>query len=86
LKQEIESNRHKIAVLEEKHAQLKSEIDAGTMHIYKRLKQQRGSAVARVVQGTCEGCRLSLSSAQLQRSRSADMEKCANCGRILFSE
>jgi len=86
LKKEIEKNRQKMTSLQEKHAQLKPTIDAGTMRIYERLKQQRGSAVARVVQGSCEGCHLSLSSAQLQRSRGDSMEKCANCGRILFSE
>ncbi len=65
---------------------LAGEIDPENMRVYERLKQQRGSAVARVSQGTCGGCRISLSSAQLQRARGVNLEKCANCGRILACE
>lgn len=86
LTQDIQTILEKLAVLRQKRDKAAGEIDAQTLQVYERIKAQRSFAVARVVNGTCEGCRISLSSAQLQHARSASMEKCANCGRILFCE
>jgi predicted nucleic acid-binding Zn-ribbon protein len=86
LAQDIQTILEKLAVLRQKRDNAAGEIDTQTLQVYERIKAQRGFAVARVVNGACEGCRISLSSAQLQHARSASMEKCANCGRILFCE
>jgi len=86
LAQDIQAALEKLTVLRQKRDNAAGEIDAQALQVYERIKAQRSFAVARVVNGTCEGCRISLSSAQLQHARSTSMEKCANCGRILFCE
>ncbi|MBN1368799.1 MAG: hypothetical protein JW954_01005 [Dehalococcoidaceae bacterium] len=86
LMQDIQAASEKLARLRQKRDEAAAEIDAQVIQVYERIKTQRSLAVARVVNGTCEGCHISLSSAQLQHARSASMEKCANCGRILFCE
>ncbi len=86
LVEEIKINKDKLADLQEKRKTEAGDIDADALRVYERLKLQRGFAVARITQGACEGCHISLSSAQLQHSRSSTLEKCANCGRILFCE
>jgi predicted nucleic acid-binding Zn-ribbon protein len=52
--------------------------------LYQRLRKQKGTAVARVERGTCCGCRISLSTAELQRARGDRLVMCSYCGRILF--
>jgi predicted nucleic acid-binding Zn-ribbon protein len=63
---------------------LETEIDPQTVEIYNELKKQRGTAVARVEQGICCGCRISLPVTELQRARSGSLVRCSSCGRILF--
>ena len=59
-------------------------IDAETIDCYNRFRKQKGLAVARVEQGTCRGCRISLSTAELQRVKGNKLIMCSSCGRILF--
>ncbi|MDI6814491.1 MAG: hypothetical protein QMC90_00160 [Dehalococcoidales bacterium] len=42
--------------------------------------KQRGTAVAKVEQGLCRGCRISLSTAKLQQARSGSLVQCSSCG------
>lgn len=58
------------------------------LELYNKLKSQKqGKAVARVEQGRCQGCRLSLSMNLLKRLRAENMPVfCDNCGRILLLE
>lgn len=55
--------------------------------LYERLRRERaGRAVARVEQSTCQGCRLSLPAALVQRARvGPDLVFCSSCGRILWA-
>ena len=60
-------------------------ISADALECYNSLKEQkRGQAVAKVEQGTCRGCRISLSTAELQRVKGSNLVMCSSCGRILF--
>jgi predicted nucleic acid-binding Zn-ribbon protein len=86
LKEEIDNIQEKLATLKEKRSGSIEGISSHAMQLYERVKQQRGVAVARVTQGTCGGCRIGLSTAQLQRARGETLERCGNCGRILFCE
>lgn len=86
LKEEIDNIQEKLATLKEKRSGSIEGISPYAMQLYERVKQQRGVAVARVTQGTCGGCRIGLSTAQLQRARGETLERCGNCGRILFCE
>lgn len=53
---------------------------------YERLRINRqGHAVAKVEQGMCQGCRLTIPTHELQRVRAAeDLVTCNSCGRILY--
>jgi predicted nucleic acid-binding Zn-ribbon protein len=70
--------------LKERREAVSSQVDAELVDLYGELKKQKGTAVARVEQGVCRGCRLSLSHAELQRARSGSLMQCSSCGRILF--
>jgi len=76
----------KLAALKEQHSQALASIPPDEAHFYADLKKRRGIAVARVEQGTCGSCRISLSSTELQRARSGKIVQCSSCSRILFSE
>lgn len=63
--------------------QLLSQLEPPSVALYNDLKKQRGKAVARVEQGTCCGCRVSLSVTELQRVRGNHLVQCSSCRRIL---
>lgn len=63
---------------------LSAKIDPQTVEFYQELKKQKGQAVAKVEQGICRGCRISLPTTELQRARSDSLVQCSSCGRILF--
>jgi predicted nucleic acid-binding Zn-ribbon protein len=70
--------------LKHKREALSTSIDSETIESYDKLKKHKGTAVARVEQGICRGCRISLSTAELQQARGGSLVQCSNCGRILF--
>ena len=59
-------------------------VDSETIEIYEALKKHKGTAVARVEQGICRGCRISLPVNELQRVRSDNLVRCSSCDRVLF--
>jgi predicted nucleic acid-binding Zn-ribbon protein len=73
-----------IVGLKQKREAVSSQVDSEVIVFYGELKKQKGTAVARVEQGVCQGCRLSLSNAELQRARGGSLMQCSSCGRILF--
>ena len=70
--------------LKRKRQALSASIDPETIESYDKLKKQKGTVVAKVEQGICRGCRISLSTTELQQARSGSLVQCSNCGRILF--
>jgi len=84
LKSGIEERKQQLAGLKEKRASLSAGIEPAAIGFYTGLRERKGTAVARVEQGICRGCRISLSSAELQRVKSGALIECTNCGRILF--
>ena len=70
--------------LTQKRPQLAAGIESSVIDIYQELKRQRGMAVARVEQGICHGCRISLPVTELQGARSGTLVRCGSCGRILY--
>lgn len=62
------------------------QVDPATLRIYESIRRSRGGlAVADVEQRACQGCRISLSSSEVQRARSSpDFVTCQSCGRILY--
>jgi hypothetical protein len=73
-----------LSKLKHKRQLLAAEIDPQVVEVYSELKKQRGTAVAKVEQGICRGCRISLPVTELQRTRSNNLVRCSSCGRILF--
>ena len=69
-----------------KCADARSQVPTSELASYDQLKQTRGWAVAQLGQGACGHCRLSLSTATLQRARAGQTANCPNCGRLLFCD
>jgi predicted nucleic acid-binding Zn-ribbon protein len=84
LSAEIDQLKNKISDLAQKRQQLANEIDPHAVELYEKLRKQKGQATARVEQGICRACRISLSSSALQRARSGNLVQCSSCGRILY--
>ena len=62
-------------------------IGSQTLNLYERLRAKRGQAVARAEQGTCQGCRITLSMNEWQRVKSGTVVvQCSSCGKILYLE
>jgi uncharacterized protein len=61
-----------------------SKIDAAALALYEGIRKKKKPVVAKVEQGICKGCRLSVSAAILQKARAGKAVQCGTCGRILF--
>ncbi len=84
LAKEIARLKDELSQLKHKQQLVLAEVDPGATQFYYQLKKQKGQPVARVEQGMCCGCRLSLSTAELQRVRGNSLVQCSSCRRILF--
>src|SRR4030042_254392 len=75
-----------ITALEQKRKAMAGQIDSATLKLYEEIRLARqGRAVSKVVQGRCQGCRISLSMSDQQRARMGnELARCSNCGRILY--
>ncbi len=58
--------------------------DPEIIALYEKLKKQKGQALAKIEQGICRGCRLSLSVNEIQQARGGNLVHCSSCGRILY--
>ena len=84
LKRTIEADTLLLAGLVRKRQELEKIIDESVMQLYQTLRERRGTAVAKVEQGICRGCRVSLPAREVQNARSGQLVQCSNCGRVLF--
>ncbi len=84
LSAEIDQFKDKVSELRQKRQLLSDEIDPQAVDRYEHIRKQKGQAVAKVEQGICRGCRISLSSSELQQVRGGNLVQCGSCGRILF--
>lgn len=69
-----------------RRAQLAGTLDPSELRRYESLRKTKGGrAVAKVVRGLCQDCRMSLPTQQLQRVRAGrETVLCNSCGRILL--
>jgi hypothetical protein len=72
------------AVLETNRKQACSVIDADNLFTYQELRKRKGVAVAKVEQGICKGCRITLPNTDLQKAKQGGLVRCSSCGRIIF--
>lgn len=84
LSDESEKLKAILSDLGHKRQLLADEIDPQAIEFYQVLRKGKGTAVARVEQGICRGCRISLPTTELQQARSGNLVQCSSCGRILF--
>ena len=84
LSADMERIKALLADLRQKRQVLTDKIEPQTVTLYQQLRKQKTTAVAKVQQGICSGCRISLSTANLQQVRSGSLAHCTNCGRILY--
>ena len=84
LSAEMEQLKTTLSDLGHKWELLSARFDSQAVELYQKLKKQKGEAVAKVEQGVCQGCRISLTTTEMQRARSGSLVQCSSCGRILF--
>jgi predicted nucleic acid-binding Zn-ribbon protein len=73
-----------LADLTEKRYSLTTQIESKAISLYERVRKQKKQAVAKVEQGICRACRISVSASNLQKARGGQLVQCGSCGRILF--
>ena len=84
LAEDIAQLNTSLADLNQKRQRLAGEIEPTAVNLYEKIRQNKKPPVARVEQGICRVCRISLSASELQRVRSGNPIQCGSCGRILF--
>ena len=80
----LEQVKATLSQLRSQRELFRADIDAQTTALYQQLRSQKGMAVSRVEQGTCNCCRISVSTGKLQQVRGSTLVQCSSCGRILF--
>ena len=82
---ELEAN---LDTLTQKRESFRSIIDPASLNAYDELRYvKQGLAVAKLVQGRCQGCRISLPMSDQQKARLGHkLATCSNCGRILYMD
>jgi predicted nucleic acid-binding Zn-ribbon protein len=73
-----------LVAIDEERRQLAEGLAPSVLRIYDRTAARRHPAIAKVVGGTCTGCRLPLAPRLLQEARQDHLVTCENCERILL--
>jgi predicted nucleic acid-binding Zn-ribbon protein len=73
-----------LGAVDEERRQLAEGLAPSVLRIYERTAARRRPAIAKVVGGTCSGCRLPLAPRLLQEARQDHLVTCENCERILL--
>ena len=61
-----------------------SQIDPSHLQLYERLRQKKqGSAVAKIEQGRCQGCKITIPVSELTQARAGELVQCGSCSRVL---
>ena len=80
----IDRLESELSDLKQKRRLISDGADAQAIALYEKLRKQKGQAMAKVEQGICRGCRISLPYSDIQQARSGNPVQCSSCGRILF--
>ena len=76
--------KSRLVDLERNRKELTSDIPPDTLELYQGARVRRGQAVVKIEQGMCQGCRITLSTNELQRARAGNLILCSTCSRILY--
>lgn len=69
--------------LEDKHTEMAAAIDPEDLRLYESLRRTKGKAVAKLESGRCQGCRITLSLAELHKAKTGRVMQCSSCHIIL---
>ena len=75
-----------LARLDKDYQQLVQQIEPETLALYEQIKLRRGQAIAKVEQGRCQGCHITLPISQGQKAKAGKLVQCNSCTRILYVE
>lgn len=70
--------------LEDKHTEMAAAIDPEDLKLYESLRRTKGKAVAKLEFGRCQGCRITLSLAELHKAKTGRVMQCSSCHVILY--
>ncbi len=73
-----------VAHLTEMRLSIRNELDASASQRYDQIAKAKGIAVAKVEQGRCKGCNLTVPAGLWQRARAGEIVECGSCGRFLY--
>ena len=76
----------KLGGLAQSRQGLAQQIDSEVLGLYEQIRLMRGQAVAKVEQGRCQGCHITLPTSQWQKAKAGDLVQCSSCNRILYLE
>ena len=68
LSAELKQLKQAHSELSDKRQQLMASIEPQVIEVYRQLRREKGTAIARVEQGTCRGCQIALPTTELQLS------------------
>jgi len=80
--------QQRTAELQAQRQKILAACEPASVQRYETLRRtKQGKAVAKVIAGTCQWCRVTLTSSEMQRLRQGNsLQVCGNCGRILYLE
>ena len=82
---EFKADTVKLQKMRDRVDQESKKVESGLLDKYKSIKQHCTPPMAKLINGQCSGCFMSLPSATLLDIRSGDrIVECDNCGRILY--
>jgi predicted nucleic acid-binding Zn-ribbon protein len=67
-----------------KKDEILGQIDPKHVQLYERLRQKKqGNAVAKIEQGRCQGCKITVPVNELTQARAGELVQCGSCSRVL---
>lgn len=84
----LQAEEAELAAALESQRKLKEEIlgqiDSAHVQLYENLRQKKqGQAVAKIEQGRCQGCRITIPVSELTQARAGELVQCSSCSRVL---
>jgi predicted nucleic acid-binding Zn-ribbon protein len=86
LKQRKVDAESRVAKLSPSRQELAQQIDDEALKLYEQIRATKAQPVAKVEQGRCQGCRITLPTGLWQRAKAGDLVQCGSCTRILYLE
>lgn len=84
LREELNRLEPLLSLTKKRREELLSGIVQDAAECYYRIKSQKRQAVAKIEQGVCRGCRISLPAREIQQARGNRLVQCSSCGRLLY--